>query len=369
MDQQHLLNMAYTAPSTGDLQPLLSALCEITGQDRATYGEYHNADTLPGSFMSVGIEDNETKEFFSSHHRNNVWRNSRCESSKLNSSLFHASRDVSEEDKRDTAWYQSFMPRYHMADAISVCAQQDRKSHAAITVVSATNQAVFDPKTIHELNGIYPQLSHALSLFRRMRGITLERQFYETTSCSKQQAHILLDNFGRIIQCTDNAMDILREGDGITTDSGYLKLEDSIADQRFQTNFRQTLDALSGRAMPTPIAIERPSGDMPYVLDFCPWVLNESSDADKQTHVLVTLFSPDKKPDLRDELVQAAFGLSCAETRVVRALVNGMDLKEIAEANHITVYTVRNHLKSVFAKTGFKRQGELIGKLVNFIAE
>ncbi|MEM7377181.1 MAG: helix-turn-helix transcriptional regulator [Pseudomonadota bacterium] len=369
MDQQRLLNIAYTTPGTGDIQPLLSALCDATRQQRATYGEYHATDTLPQSFMSIGVDEDESKEFLSSHHRHNVWRHHRNESHQLNTNLFLASRDVSEEDRRDTAWYQSFMPRHHMADAISICSQRDRTSHVALTVISETGQGTFEADTLAALNGIYPQLSQALSLFRRMRGITLQRQFYETTSCSKQQAHVLLDNFGRIVECTDNALDILREGDGIHTEEGYLRLHDSALDQRYKSSFKQTLEALNGRAMPTPIAVERPSGDMPYVVDFCPWVLHESSAADKQVHVLITLFTPDKKPDLRDELVQAAYGLSCAETRVVRALVNGMDLKEIAEANHITVYTVRNHLKSVFAKTGFKRQGELIGKLVNFIAE
>lgn len=369
MDQQRLLNAAYTAPSTGDLQPLLHALCEITGQDRATYGVYCRADTLPSSFMSIGVDEDESDEFLSSHHLNNVWRQKRLESSSLNTKLFHASHNVSEYDKHETAWYQSFMPKHHIADGISICARQNRDSHAAITIVSTENQPAFDVETLHGINELYPHLSHALSVYTRVRGMALERQFFESANRSKQQAHILIDNFGRIVQCTEKALNILRSNDGLSVQRGYIVIADQIANQGFCSSVRMALNAPEGATVPPAVAIQRPSGETPYILDCCPWMLGESTDADKQAHVLLTLFSADEKTDLRDELIHTAFGLSCAETRVVRALVLGMSLKQIAEANHITVHTVRNHLKSVFAKTGFKRQGEMIGALINFIAE
>ncbi len=369
MDTQHLLKSAYAAPSTGDIGPLLTLLCDITKQDRATYNEYQAVDTLPRTLVARGLDDDTSADFLSRHHRDNVWRHQRCENAQLNRELFHAKRDVSEADQRESAWYQEFMPRHHMADAFSVCALRKHESHVALTVISETNSPPFDPAILCEINAIYPALNQALELFHRLRGTVLERQFFETTSCSKQQAHVLLDNFGRIVQCTDDAMDILQMNDGITTEAGYLKLQDLSLDQRMGACFRQTLEATKGRSLPKPLAVERPSGDTPYVLDFCPWVVTDASHPEDESYVLITLFTPDNKPDLRAELVQAAYGLSSAETRVVSALVNGMDLKEIAAANHITVYTVRNHLKSVFAKTGFKRQGELIGKLVSFIAE
>lgn len=53
------------------------------------------------------------------------------------------------------------------------------------------------------------------------------------------------------------------------------------------------------------------------------------------------------------------YELTPAEARVARIMVNGGSTHEIAEHNHTSVHTVRNQIKSVFAKTGATRQAEL----------
>ncbi len=369
MNTQHLLNAAYAAPSSGDIQPLLTMLCDFAHQGRATYNEYLPDDTLPRTLVSHGINQDTSADFLNRHHQDNIWWHRRSESPTLNRALFHASRDISQNEQDNSLWYQDFMVRHNMADAFSICAADTTASQVAVTVISDPAEPNFDPTVLREVDQLYPHLSQALALYCRLRNVELERNFFESTSCSKQQAHVLLDHVGRIVECTDDAMDIIRKNDGISTDAGYLKLQDQTLDQRLAASFRQTLNATKSRSLPRPLAVERPSGETPYVLDFCPWDVKDAQLTNNQSYVLITLFAPNRKPDLRDELIQTAYGLSGAETRVVKSLVNGMDLKEIAATTHITVYTVRNHLKSVFAKTGFKRQGDLIGKMVSFIAE
>jgi DNA-binding CsgD family transcriptional regulator/PAS domain-containing protein len=65
-------------------------------------------------------------------------------------------------------------------------------------------------------------------------------------------------------------------------------------------------------------------------------------------------------PDPREAL-QALYGLTPAEARLARALADGLSIAEAAEALSIQLSTARSVLKSVFAKTGTRRQASLVG--------
>ncbi len=58
--------------------------------------------------------------------------------------------------------------------------------------------------------------------------------------------------------------------------------------------------------------------------------------------------------------LRAAYGLTAAESRVAEGLAAGRSVREVAEAAGVAIGTVRNQIKQVFAKTGVRRQSELV---------
>lgn len=58
--------------------------------------------------------------------------------------------------------------------------------------------------------------------------------------------------------------------------------------------------------------------------------------------------------------LEERYGLTHAEARVAARLGRGLAVKEIAAELHVGVETVRTHLKRVYAKTGTRRQAELV---------
>jgi DNA-binding CsgD family transcriptional regulator len=54
------------------------------------------------------------------------------------------------------------------------------------------------------------------------------------------------------------------------------------------------------------------------------------------------------------------YGLTPAEARVANLLLEGLEVREAAERLGITLETARFHLKRVLAKTGTRRQTELL---------
>ncbi|MFJ5925145.1 LuxR C-terminal-related transcriptional regulator [Kitasatospora sp. NPDC092948] len=55
----------------------------------------------------------------------------------------------------------------------------------------------------------------------------------------------------------------------------------------------------------------------------------------------------------------AAYGLTAREQEVALLLIRGADTREVAQRLALTPYTVQDHLKSVFTKTGVSRRQEL----------
>lgn len=62
-------------------------------------------------------------------------------------------------------------------------------------------------------------------------------------------------------------------------------------------------------------------------------------------------------------LVALAYGLSERECQVTRLCIQGQSTKEIAQSLGVSPYTVQDHLKSIFDKTGVRTRGELVGQV------
>ena len=67
------------------------------------------------------------------------------------------------------------------------------------------------------------------------------------------------------------------------------------------------------------------------------------------------------REDGRNARLQSQFGLTQAEARIALHLAAGGSIAGYAAAHDVSPATVRSQLKSIFAKTGAHRQGELIG--------
>lgn len=62
-------------------------------------------------------------------------------------------------------------------------------------------------------------------------------------------------------------------------------------------------------------------------------------------------------------LIVDAYELTPREVDVTRALARGLTTTEIAHELHLSRYTVQDHLKSVYEKTGVSSRGELVAKM------
>jgi DNA-binding CsgD family transcriptional regulator len=62
-------------------------------------------------------------------------------------------------------------------------------------------------------------------------------------------------------------------------------------------------------------------------------------------------------------LVALACGLTEREIQITRLCLQGQSTKEMARSVQVSAYTVQDHLKPIFAKTGARSRGELVGQI------
>lgn len=62
-------------------------------------------------------------------------------------------------------------------------------------------------------------------------------------------------------------------------------------------------------------------------------------------------------------LLMRAWSLTPREREVARLVIDGRSSEDIAQALFISVHTVRDHVKAIFAKTGASRRHDLLAAL------
>jgi DNA-binding CsgD family transcriptional regulator len=91
-------------------------------------------------------------------------------------------------------------------------------------------------------------------------------------------------------------------------------------------------------------------------------VLDASVLGDGPDARVAVVVEPAHGPELAP-LVADAHGLTDRERRVTELVARGWSTNDIAGALHLAAYTVQDHLKSIFDKTGTGSRGELVARL------
>src|SRR5690554_396417 len=183
-------------------------------------------------------------------------------------------------------------------------------------------------------------------------------------------ASMVLDEAGHVLQLNSVARTLLERADGLKMVGSRLEASypsDNRELYRFIRYAAESRASLGSEPVSAALSIARPSGQVGLGVVIEP--IRNSGWVEGQGLPVVMIYVRDAMGGVQmsSELAQQLFNFTPAETTLALQLANGLSLEEAAEKLGITRNTGRAHLRSIFAKTGIKRQAELVKVLLNSI--
>ena len=112
------------------------------------------------------------------------------------------------------------------------------------------------------------------------------------------------------------------------------------------------------------VTIRRRGNARPYQILIVPLGRSRLRTPGLEATTLALLGDPEARMASPLEVLQSLYGLTRAEARLARSLASGDSLETHAERNAIAISTARWRLKQVQAKTGARRQADLVRLLL-----
>lgn len=215
-------------------------------------------------------------------------------------------------------------------------------------------QGPFQPHEIHELAffskhlGGVIALSHSLSMARAEGALAA----FEATDTGA----VMLDRKREMILINPAAERLL--GPDLTLRKRRLVSFDPRATEALDRALHDLLLRPGTLAVSPPVAMPRREGRP--ILAYPVRLREISTDALSPCQAIVLLIGLDQQRAISDTLLKLCFKLTAAEARLAALIGGGGDLDAACEALHIGRATARTQLKSIFAKTGVRRQSELV---------
>ncbi|WP_419936506.1 helix-turn-helix transcriptional regulator [Candidatus Palauibacter sp.] len=175
---------------------------------------------------------------------------------------------------------------------------------------------------------------------------------------------IQLDRSGRIVVANDRSWRMLREGDRLMDQRGFLRIRVPTENAELSRLLGCALPPFGTRGAAGSMMVGRSSSRGPLVLHINPVGKQHPHSQTRRVAALVLVLDPATPAPIDPALVTAALGLTPTESRLAVALAAGHTVREIALSTGRTEQTVRWHLKQIFRKQGISRQVDLVRRVL-----
>lgn len=230
-----------------------------------------------------------------------------------------------------------------------------------LSLYRPTDQPGFGAEEFDRISRLVPHLQRAFRLLHRTSELQARAHMGLQVIESLSLPLFIVDPQGRLIHLNGKSERLLAGKTlGLAVKAGRLQAlnvadKDKLARLLMGATGRP---ALSGGMMLTPSA-----GPARWHAFVSPLPAASPLVGERQSPLALIMLIQTDKPPSRLKIMGEIYKLSPAELRLAEGLAAGRTIEEHAESAQISINTVKTHLRSLFSKTGTKRQGELIALL------
>ena len=278
---------------------------------------------------------------------------------------FYASNlDVPNADRfAETRFYNEWAVPQGVAYAAGAVVIQEGAWLTQLFLQRAPLHTPFAREEIDQFNQMVPHLQRAIQMRQRFAELQLGQNFLAGGLDVLAMPTLLFDEYGLVAQYNRSAAVLLNDRGSMRLDNGHLQTQDKVTTRKLSLEIGKAIRASRGDGSDlNSVVLLHRADHLPLMLMIAPLRLSGSTP----THgaALLFAFDPEATPSVTVDLVRRLFALSDAEAELSVALCCGKTLDDVATERGTSINTIKSQLKSIFLKTGTKRQSELVSLLL-----
>lgn len=255
-------------------------------------------------------------------------------------------------------FYQDLLIPNGMRYILGGCVYREDALDIYLVFNHAVGQPSFSQQQVQAVGRLMPHLQKTLKLMLRSESLRAGIVAGEMALESMDQAIVVLNPANEVVFCNRSA-EALFKAQRILRVSGR-RIESA-------SFWNDTLSGAIGRVRESgkPESVPVGAGVQTHYLTVLtlPRALGGRGLALASADIMILVTEAERSAAVSERQLSQLFGLTAAEARLAHGLARGLSLEEYANAGNVTVTTVRNQLRAVLGKTGYRRQQDLVRAL------
>jgi len=265
---------------------------------------------------------------------------------------------------RKTEFYNDGLVQGCIEHGMFSLTENSKSCLSSVCLYRDKSEAEFTDSESHILQFLAPHLQRAFKLHLCFSELKARSTDMEATLDTLATGMILLGQRGEIVLMNRSARTIVAQHNGLLATRSGLQAEQHVQTSALMRTIRQAARTSNGKGSSAggTVLVSRRDGP-PLEIQVSP-IHTSIGETSRKVAAVVFITDPRQHQRPAQEMLRALYKLTPAECRIALLMSEGHSPREIADMTGVTTHTVRSQVKSIFSKTGVRRQGELIRLLL-----
>jgi DNA-binding CsgD family transcriptional regulator len=359
-----LLESLYDAASDANLwEPFLQQLahtCEARSSALVMFSRGHDLYSVSGLW---GIDPESSVRYQQYYGPLDIWASRSF--SKPTGYSFTSDSIIRHGELVQTEIYNDFFLKYGVAHGLFGVVDNSANTFVSMSLFRSRSDSPFDVCDTEILTFLGPHLQRAFRLHCQFSELTARCEGLEKALDALAIGVIFFGANGQIVLANRAASSLMNEHDGLLATRDGLGAERQTESSLLKKLIFDAVSTANGKGLgPGGMVLVSRSKRPPLQIMVSP-IRSLALQFSQPIAAVAFLIDPAKRLRPTTEVLRAMFGLTPAECRVALLLVDGHAPRLIAQMVGVTDHTVRSQIKSIYSKTGVRRQSELVRLLLS----
>lgn len=271
---------------------------------------------------------------------------------------------------KESVFYSEYLRPHNIIDGMQLFIEEPSGLSMWIELGRAKDKPLFGSPEKAFCTALVPHITRALSIYSKIKSSEIKSKISAEVIEQLSIGIVTLDREANIVDVNVIAEQLINETDGVALENNKLKLRAATDQALFRSAFDKVLSGNCDNALSATVELLRiaqySGPDLGLLIRYAassPWYEGRGCPA-----VVVYLCAPNVQRNTREAFVAKLFGLTISEATMAILLAEGVTISQAAKQLSLTENSARTVSKRIFAKTGARRQAELVRLILSSVA-